>query len=60
MSWIKDRMEEKQVVLEQEWLQDKKIYEKQPARNVTEAWDHMIAAIRRELGHGPLLDRYAG
>jgi hypothetical protein len=49
VSWIKERLEEKQIVLEQEWLRDKYAIESQPARNVDEAWIHMMAAIQRDV-----------
>ncbi len=49
MSWIKERLEEKQVVLEQEWLRDWDAVERRPARNVDEAWSHMVAAIERDI-----------
>lgn len=49
MNWIKERLEEKQVVLEQEWLRDWSAVERQPARNMDEAWDHLIAALERDV-----------
>lgn len=49
MSWIKDRLEEKQVVLEQEWLRDWNAVERRPARNVDEVWIHMLAALERDI-----------
>ncbi len=49
MSWIKERLEEKQVVLEQEWLRDWDAVERQPPRNLDEAWDHMVAALERDV-----------
>lgn len=49
MSWIKDRLEEKQIVLEQEWLRDWDAVERQPARNLDEAWMHLIAAIGQDV-----------
>lgn len=49
MSWIKDRLEEKQIVLEQEWLRDVNEVERQPARNLEEAWLHMVAALERDI-----------
>ncbi|HVO62221.1 MAG TPA: hypothetical protein VMT53_14890 [Terriglobales bacterium] len=49
MSWIKERLEEKQIVLEQEWLRDLNAVERHPARNVDEAWDHMVAALERDI-----------
>ena len=49
MSWIKERLEEKQVVLEQEWLRDSDLVERQPARNLEEAWFHMVAAVERDV-----------
>ncbi len=49
MSWIKERLEEKQVVLEQEWLRDWDEVERHPARNLAEAWIHMVAAIERDV-----------
>jgi hypothetical protein len=49
VSWIKDRLEEKQVVLEQEWLRDWGAVERQPARNFEEAWAHMVAAVERDV-----------
>jgi hypothetical protein len=49
VSWIKERLEEKQIVLEQEWLRDWDAVERQPARNTEEAWDHLVAAIERDI-----------
>jgi hypothetical protein len=49
VSWIKDRLEEKQIVLEQEWLRDLNEVERQPARNLEEAWVHMVAALERDV-----------
>ena len=49
VSWIKDRLEEKQIVLEQEWLRDWNEVERQPARNLNEAWVHMVAALERDV-----------
>jgi hypothetical protein len=49
VSWIKDRIDEKQVVLEQEWLRDRNAVERQPARNLEEVWNHMVAAIERDV-----------
>lgn len=49
MSWIKERLEEKQIVLEQEWLRDWNQVERQPARNLDEAWVHMVAAVERDV-----------
>lgn len=49
MSWIKERLEEKQIALEQEWLRDWNEVERQPARNLDEAWLHMVAAIERDV-----------
>ncbi len=49
MNWIKDRLEEKQVALEQEWLRDRNAVERLPARTVEEAWQHMVAAIERDV-----------
>lgn len=49
MSWIKERLDEKQVVLEQEWLRDRNAVERQPARSFEEAWNHMVAAIERDV-----------
>lgn len=49
MSWIKERLEEKQIVLEQEWLRDWNAVERQPARNLDEAWFHFVAALERDI-----------
>ena len=49
MNWIKERLEEKQIVLEQEWLRDWRQAERQPARNLDEAWGHMVAALERDV-----------
>jgi hypothetical protein len=49
VSWIKERLEEKQIVLEQEWLRDWNEVERQPARNLDEAWLHMVAALERDV-----------
>jgi hypothetical protein len=49
VSWIKDRIDEKQVVLEQEWLRDRNAVERHPARTIEEAWSHMVAAIERDV-----------
>jgi hypothetical protein len=49
VSWIKDRLEEKQIVLEQEWLRDWNEVERQPARTLSEAWLHMISALERDV-----------
>jgi hypothetical protein len=42
-------LEEKQIVLEQEWLRDWNEIERQPARNVDEAWIHLLAALDRDI-----------
>jgi hypothetical protein len=49
VSWIKDRLEEKQVVLEQEWLRDRNATERHPARTLEEVWEHVVAAIDRDV-----------
>lgn len=49
MSWIKERLEEKQVVLEEQWLRDRNSVERHPARTLDEVWDHMVAAIDRDV-----------
>lgn len=49
MSWIKERLEEKQIVLEQEWLREGSAAERPPARNLEEAWAHMVAALEGDV-----------
>ena len=49
MSWITQKMEEKQEIAERRWVTSERKAEQQPLRSVDDAWKQLAAAIARDV-----------